>query len=128
QLDRYRQITANRRDPRKLTEAQAKQLIATGKPIYFASGSIHSPETGSPEMLMELAYQLPVENSALCRRVAIHPNHSQQHYFRVYACERGRWTREAGGQLHRAAKRTAGTINGVLGEIRPARQQSRRHR
>src|SRR6185312_4345846 len=60
QLDKYRQITAELTDPRKLSEAQAKQLIATGKPIYFASGSIHSPETGSPEMLMELAYRLAV--------------------------------------------------------------------
>src|SRR6476661_3731940 len=47
QLDKYRHITAQLTDPRKLTDAQAKPLIATGKPIYFASGSIHSPETGS---------------------------------------------------------------------------------
>ena len=38
QLDKYQQITAQLTDPRKLTEAQAKQLIATGKPIYFAIG------------------------------------------------------------------------------------------
>ena len=68
QLDKYRQITAQLTDPRKLTDAQAKQLIATGKPIYFASGSIHSPETGSPEMLMELAYRLAVEESWRSRK------------------------------------------------------------
>ena len=33
------------------------------KPFYWLSGSIHSPETGSPEMLMELAYRLAVEES-----------------------------------------------------------------
>src|SRR6476469_8015745 len=54
-LDKYRQITAQLTDPRKLSDAQARQLIATGKPIYYAMGSIHSPEVGSPEMLMELA-------------------------------------------------------------------------
>jgi len=69
QLDKYRQITAELTDPRKLTEAQAKQLIATGKPIYFASGSIHSPETGSPEMLMELAYRLAVEESPFIQTI-----------------------------------------------------------
>ena len=69
QLDKYRQITADLTDPRKLTDAQAKQLIATGKPIYFASGSIHSPETGSPEMLMELAYRLAVEESPFIQTI-----------------------------------------------------------
>ncbi len=69
QLDKYRQITAQLTDPRKLTEAQARPLIATGKPIYFASGSIHSPETGSPEMLMELAYRLAVEESPFIQTI-----------------------------------------------------------
>jgi hypothetical protein len=69
QLDKYRQITAQLTDPRKLTEAQAKQLIATGKPIYFAMGSIHSPELGSPEMLMELAYRLAIEESPFIQTI-----------------------------------------------------------
>jgi len=69
QLDKYKQITAQLTDPRKLSDAQAKQLIATGKPIYFASGSIHSPETGSPEMLMELAYRLAVEESPFIQTI-----------------------------------------------------------
>src|SRR5204863_6508864 len=72
QLEKYRQITAQLTDPRKLTDAQAKQLIATGKPIYFASGSIHSPETGSPEMLMELAYRLAVEGSPFIQTLRNH--------------------------------------------------------
>jgi len=38
QLDKYREITAKLTDPRKLQEAEAKQLIATGKPIYYATG------------------------------------------------------------------------------------------
>ena len=69
QLDKYRQITAQLTDPRKLTDAQANQLIATGKPIYFALGSIHSPETGSPEMLMELAYRLAIEESPFIQTI-----------------------------------------------------------
>jgi hypothetical protein len=63
QLDKYKQITARLTDPRKIADAEAKQLIATGKPIYYASGAIHSPETGSPEMLAELAFRLAVEET-----------------------------------------------------------------
>jgi hypothetical protein len=68
-LDHLRDITAKLADPRKLTDADAQQLIATGKPFYWASGSIHSPETGSPEMLMELAYRLAVEDTPLVQNI-----------------------------------------------------------
>ncbi|HMC77599.1 MAG TPA: M14 family zinc carboxypeptidase, partial [Vicinamibacterales bacterium] len=69
QLDKYKQITARLTDPRKLPEAEAKQLIAAGKPIYYATGSIHTPETGSPEMLTELAFRLAVEESAFVQTI-----------------------------------------------------------
>src|SRR5688572_13365230 len=69
QLDKYKQITARLTDPRKLQEAEAKQLIATGKPIYYATGSIHTPEFGSPEMLTELAFRLAVEESEYIRTI-----------------------------------------------------------
>src|SRR6516225_11837864 len=62
-LERYKTITKKLADPRGLTEEEARTLIAEGKPIYWADGSIHSPETGSPEMLMELAYRLAVEET-----------------------------------------------------------------
>jgi hypothetical protein len=68
-LDRYRQITARLADPRGLSDAEAQKLIAEGKPIYWASGSIHSPETGSPEMLMELAYRLAVEDTPFIQKI-----------------------------------------------------------
>ncbi len=64
-IDRYKEITAKLADPRKITDEEANRLIGEGKIMYWASGSIHSPETGSPEMLMELAYRLAVENSPL---------------------------------------------------------------
>ena len=68
-LDHYRDITKRLADPRKLTDDDASKLIASGKPIYYITGSIHSPETGSPEMLMELAYRLAVEDSPLIRKI-----------------------------------------------------------
>jgi hypothetical protein len=68
-LDKYKQITAQLTDPRQLTDAQARQLIQTGKPIYYASGSIHSTEVGSPEMLMELAFRLAVEETPFIQQI-----------------------------------------------------------
>jgi hypothetical protein len=62
-LDRLQEITARLADPRKTTEAEAGKLIAEGVPFYWATGSIHSTETGSPEMLMELVYRLAVEET-----------------------------------------------------------------
>jgi len=69
QLDHLKEITAKLADPRKLSEAEAQQLISTGKPFYWASGSIHSPESGSPEMLMELAYRLAVEDTPMIQNI-----------------------------------------------------------
>lgn len=68
-LDRYKEITAKLADPRKISEREAQSLIGEGKVFYWASGSIHSPETGSPEMLMELAYRLAVEESPFVQAI-----------------------------------------------------------
>jgi len=68
-LDHLRDITGKLADPRKISDADADQLIAGAKPFYWASGSIHSPETGAPEMLMELAYRLAVEDSPLIQKI-----------------------------------------------------------
>ena len=68
-LDHYKDITAKLADPRRITGAQAKDLIDEGKVFYWASGAIHSPETGSPEMLMELAYRLAVDESPFIQAI-----------------------------------------------------------
>jgi hypothetical protein len=62
-LDRYREMTAKLSDPRATSEEEAQKLIAQARPVYYLTGAIHSPETGSPEMLMELAYRLAVEDT-----------------------------------------------------------------
>ena len=71
-LDHFRDITAKLADPRGLSSTAADALIAQGKPMYWASGSIHSTETGSPEMLMELAYRLAVEDTPFIRNIRDH--------------------------------------------------------
>ena len=68
-LDRYREITRKLADPRKISDDEARRLIADGKPFYYATGAMHSPETGSPEMLMELAYRLAVEDTPFIRAI-----------------------------------------------------------
>ncbi|HEU4886625.1 MAG TPA: M14 family zinc carboxypeptidase, partial [Thermoanaerobaculia bacterium] len=68
-LDRYRDITARLADPRKLSDADAQALIAQGKPMYYLTGAMHSTETASPEMLMELAYRLAVEDTPFIRNI-----------------------------------------------------------
>ncbi len=69
QLEHYKDVTAKLSDPRKLSPDEASPLEQTGKPFYWLSGSIHSPETGSPEMLMELAYRLAVEDSPMIDQI-----------------------------------------------------------
>lgn len=68
-LAKYKEITAKLGDPRRINDEEAKQLIGEGKAIYWASGSIHSPETGSPEMLMEMAYRLAVEETPFIQAI-----------------------------------------------------------
>ena len=68
-LKRYKEITALLADPRTTKDDVARVLAAEGKAIYWASGSIHSTETGSPEMLMEMAYRLAVEESPMIQAI-----------------------------------------------------------
>lgn len=68
-LDRYKEITRKLSDPRKLNDQDAAALIESGKPMYHVTGAMHSPETGSPEMLMELAYRLAVEDTPFIQEI-----------------------------------------------------------
>jgi hypothetical protein len=68
-LDKYKGMLAALGDPRKTTEEQAREIIKTGKPIYWATSGIHSPETGGPEMLIELAYRLIVEETPFIQTI-----------------------------------------------------------
>src|SRR3954453_18959401 len=51
-------------DPRTINmdDAQAEALVNASTPIYYITGTIHSPETGAPTALMELAYRLAVDD------------------------------------------------------------------
>ncbi len=68
-LDDYKAMLAGLADPRKTSEKEARHLIKTAKPIYWIDSGIHSPETGGPEMLMELAYRLIVEETPFIQAI-----------------------------------------------------------
>ncbi|MDX2268995.1 MAG: M14 family zinc carboxypeptidase [Bryobacter sp.] len=68
-LDRHKELMARLADPRKTPPAKAAALMKEVVPMYYLTGSLHSTETGSPEMLMELAYRLAVEDSELIRAI-----------------------------------------------------------
>ena len=68
-LEKYRDQLAALTDPRKTTEAQAQVLLKSAKPIYYLTSGMHSPENGGPEMLIELAYRLIVEETPFIQNI-----------------------------------------------------------
>jgi len=68
-LARLKAATAALADPRKTSPEAAESLIASGRPIYYFNAGLHSTETGSPEMVMELAYRLAVSEQPMIRNV-----------------------------------------------------------
>ena len=68
-LDRLKAATAALADPRTTTPEQAEKIIATARPIYYFNAGLHSAETGSPEMVMELAYRLAVSNQPMIEQI-----------------------------------------------------------
>ena len=68
-LDEYKEMARRLSDPRGLSAAERARLIRESKPIYYVTGSIHSTETGSPDMLMELLYRLAVDESEHIRTI-----------------------------------------------------------
>ena len=58
-------------DPRSIgmNDQTADRIIAQTTPVYYVTGTIHSPESGAPTALMELAYRLAVDESPYIRNI-----------------------------------------------------------
>jgi hypothetical protein len=69
ELDRYREALAALADPRATDAARREAVIAGAKPIYYLNAGLHSPEMGSPEMVMELAYRLATSDDPVIRKI-----------------------------------------------------------
>jgi hypothetical protein len=68
-LARLKAATAALADARKTSPEAAETLIASARPIYYFNAGLHSTETGSPEMVMELAYRLAVSDQPMIRKI-----------------------------------------------------------
>lgn len=70
-IEENRSRLAKLADPRtfNMDDAEADKLVEASFPIYYLTGTIHSPETGSPTALMELVYRLAVDESAYIRNI-----------------------------------------------------------
>src|SRR5712664_2606186 len=70
-LDDNRARLAKLADPRTISmnDAEADRLVDQSFPIYYITGTIHSPETGAPTALMELAYRLAVDDSPYIKSI-----------------------------------------------------------
>ena len=73
-LDENRARLAKLADPRtiNLNDAEADKLVDQSVPVYYITGTIHSPETGSPTALMELVYRLAVDESPYIQKIRKH--------------------------------------------------------
>jgi hypothetical protein len=58
-------------DPRtiQMNDAVAEEIAASAAPVYYITGTIHSPESGAPTALMELAYRLAVDESPYIKNI-----------------------------------------------------------
>jgi Zinc carboxypeptidase len=68
-LDTHRNRLAALTDPRRTSDAEARDLVKAAKPVYWITGGMHSPETGGPETLIELAYRLVVDETPFVRGI-----------------------------------------------------------
>ncbi len=73
-LDQNKANLAKLADPRTIgmNDAVAEQLIPKTVPVYYITGTIHSPESGAPTALMELAYRLAVDESPYIQNIRDH--------------------------------------------------------
>jgi Zinc carboxypeptidase len=70
-LDANRANLARLADPRTIdmNDEEADRIVTATTPVYYITGTIHSPETGSPTALMELVYRLAVDESPYIQKI-----------------------------------------------------------
>jgi hypothetical protein len=73
-LDQNKADLAKLADPRtiKLDDVVADEIAKRAAPVYYITGTIHSPEAGAPTALMEMAYRLAVDESLYIRNIREH--------------------------------------------------------
>ena len=117
ELPRHRDNLGQLADPRGLTDSGALEIIEQTKPIYHLMAGLHSGETGPPEMLMELAYRLAVEEGPLFDQIrdnlivtitpAAEPDGRDRYVDWYYRHRSISWTTVTGSRDHRIGESTS---------------------
>jgi hypothetical protein len=68
-LRSLKEATAALADPRRTNPDAAEKIIAGARPIYYLNAGLHADETGSPEMVMELAFRLAVSEQPMIQQI-----------------------------------------------------------
>jgi hypothetical protein len=68
-LAKLKAATSALADPRRTTPEEAERIISSARPIYYFNAGLHSSESGSPEMAMELAYRLAVSDQPMIQAI-----------------------------------------------------------
>jgi len=68
-LDKLKAASAALADPRKTNMQQAEEIIHNARPFYYFNASIHSDESISPDMSLELAYRLAVSEQPMIQNI-----------------------------------------------------------
>jgi hypothetical protein len=68
-LERLRQVNAKLSDPRGVSEAEVKNLVAEGRAVICQTMSLHATEVGGTQMAPELAYDMLAREDAEARRI-----------------------------------------------------------
>src|ERR1041385_7310421 len=71
-IDANRAALAKLADPRTTNDAEAERIAMTAAPVYYVTGTIHSPEAGAPTAMMEMAYRLAVDESPYIQNIRNH--------------------------------------------------------
>lgn len=69
ELDRLKAAAAALADPRRTNPQRAQAIIASARPAYYFNCNLHSDETGSGEMCMELAYRVAVSEQPMIQAI-----------------------------------------------------------
>jgi hypothetical protein len=69
ELDRLKATSAALADPRLTSPQQAQEIITSARPAYYFNCNLHSDETGSGEMCMELIYRLAVSEQPMIKAI-----------------------------------------------------------
>ena len=105
-----------------MDDAEAARIVPDTVPVYYITGTIHSPEAGAPTALMEMAYRLAVDDSAYIRNI-------RENVLTLITPIVEVDGRDRMVDLYNWSKKhpdTPGAAAALLGQVRGARQQSRR--